>query len=76
MKLPRLSGREIAKLVEKLGFERVHQVGSHAKYAHPDGRVTMVPIHGNEEIGPGLTNEIIKQTGITREEFIRLARKV
>jgi predicted RNA binding protein YcfA (HicA-like mRNA interferase family) len=76
MKLPRLSGKEIAKLVEKLGFERVHQVGAHAKYVHPDGRITMVPIHGNEEIGPGLTNEIMKQIGISRDEFIKLARKV
>ena len=76
MKLPHLSGKEMAKLVEKLGFKRVHQVGSHAKYAHPDGRVTIIPIHGNEEIGPGLTNEIIKKIGITREEFIRLAKKV
>jgi len=76
MKLPRLSGKEMAKLVERLGFEKVHQVGAHAKYAHPDGRITMVPMHGNEEIGPGLTNEIIKQLGITREEYIKLSKKV
>ncbi len=76
MKLPRLSGREISKLVEKLGFEKVHQVGAHAKYKHPDGRITMVPLHGNEELGPGLTNQIIKQLKITREEFIEVARKV
>ncbi|MBN2517334.1 MAG: type II toxin-antitoxin system HicA family toxin [Candidatus Altiarchaeota archaeon] len=76
MKLPRLSGKEMAKLVEKLGFEKVHQVGAHAKYAHPDGRITMVPIHGNEELGPGIINEIMKQIGISREEFIKLARKV
>jgi predicted RNA binding protein YcfA (HicA-like mRNA interferase family) len=76
MKLPRLSGKEMAKLVEKLGFKNVSQVGAHAKYKHPDGRITMVPMHGNEEIGPGLTNEIMKQLEISREEFIRLAKKV
>jgi predicted RNA binding protein YcfA (HicA-like mRNA interferase family) len=76
MKLPRLSGKEMSKLVEKLGFEKVHQVGAHAKYAHRDGRVTIIPMHGNEELGPGLTNEIIKQLDIPRDEFIKLAKKV
>lgn len=38
--MPRLipiSGREMCKLLERIGFSRVHQVGSHARYIHPDG---------------------------------------
>ena len=76
MKLVLLSGKEMAKLFQKLGFEKVHQAGAHAKYVHPDGRITMVPMHGNEEIGPGLTTRIIKQLKITREEYNQLAKKV
>jgi len=75
MKLPRLSGSKIGKLLTKLGFRNVHQVGAHAKFVHPDGRVTMVPMHGSEEIGTGLTLEIIKQAGLTREEYTRLAKE-
>ena len=74
MKLPHFSGREMARLLTRLGFEKVHQVGSHAKFVHPDGRVTMVPMHGNEELGTGITLEILKQAEIARDEFIRLAR--
>ena len=76
MKLPRLSGPEMGKLLTKLGFKNVHQVGAHAKFVHPDGRKTIVPMHGSEEIGTGLTFEIIKQAGLTRDEYTRLAREL
>jgi predicted RNA binding protein YcfA (HicA-like mRNA interferase family) len=76
MKLVLLSGKEMSKLVQKIGFKKVHQSGAHAKYVHPDGRITMVPMHGNEDIGPGLTTKIIKQLDIGREEYNKLAKKV
>ena len=49
-----VSGREMCKILEMIGFQKVHQVGSHARYAHPDGRKTVVPVHGNEELSTGL----------------------
>jgi len=50
-KLIPISGRKLCKIVEKLDFERIHQVGSHVRYIHPDGRKTVVPVHGDEELG-------------------------
>ena len=76
MKLVLLSGKEMSKFVQKLGFKKVHQVGSHAKYVHPDGRITLVSMHGNEDIGPGLTNKIVKQLELSREEYNRLAKEL
>ena len=76
VKLIPISGRKLCKIVEKLGFEKVHQVGSHARYAHPDGRKTVVPVHGDEELGKGLLIEILKQIKLSREEYDRLRRKV
>ena len=71
-KLPRLTGKELGKIVEKLGFKFDHQTGSHMIYKHPDGRKTTIPHHSGEEIGPGLLNKIIKKDlGITREEFFK-----
>jgi len=35
-----ISGRKMGRILEILGFEKVHQVGSHARYIHPDGRKT------------------------------------
>jgi len=76
MRLVPISGRKLCKILERLGFEKIHQVGSHARYKHPDGRITVVPVHGNEEVGKGLLGEILKQTKISRKEFDRLRRKV
>lgn len=50
-KLPILKGREVIKVLEKAGFRFLRQKGSHALYAHPDGRVTEVPLHRGEDIG-------------------------
>mgnify|MGYP001611484066 FL=1 len=50
-----------------------HQHGSHAVYKHADGRVTTIPVHSTEEIGPGLLTKIIKKDlGLSREEFEKL----
>ncbi|HLC56247.1 MAG TPA: type II toxin-antitoxin system HicA family toxin [Candidatus Nanoarchaeia archaeon] len=71
-KLPRLTGKELGKIVEKLGFKFDHQTGSHMIYKHIDGRRTTIPSHGKEQIGPGLLNKIIKQDlQINREEFLK-----
>jgi predicted RNA binding protein YcfA (HicA-like mRNA interferase family) len=63
---------ELAKVAQKLGFVRARQKGSHARWKHPDGRATTIPIHGNAEIGSWLFYEILKQMGITEEEFEQL----
>ncbi len=62
-KLPTLTGKELAKIVEKLGFIYSHTTGSHMVYKHPDGRKTTIPHHAGEEIGPGLLNEPLRPKG-------------
>lgn len=62
----------MCKIIEKLGFEKIQGKGSHVRFRHSDGRRTVVPIHGNEEIGKGLLREILKQLKLSREEFIEL----
>jgi predicted RNA binding protein YcfA (HicA-like mRNA interferase family) len=36
---------------------------------HADGRGTVIPIHGGQDIGGGLYHAILKQLGITEEQF-------
>lgn len=75
MKLPHLSGKELGKISEKLGFKLIRQKGSHMIYEHPDGRKISIPHHSGENIGPGLLNKIIKQDLIiSREEFLKLLK--
>lgn len=73
-KLAPISGKEMCRLLERIGFQRVHQAGSHVRYFHPDGRKTVVPVHGNEDLGTGLINEIIKQAKISRTDYEKLRR--
>ena len=71
-----VNGKEMCKILEMIGFQKVHQVGSHVRYAHPDGRKTVVPVHGNEELGTGLIKEILKQSMISRETYDKLRKKI
>ena len=63
-KLLVLTGKEVAKLLAKHGFSLISQRGSHAKYRNPEGRTTIVPMHGSEEIGPGLLLRILRDAGL------------
>ena len=68
--LPRITGREIVRALNHLGWVLVVQKGSHAQLKHPErgGRVT-VPLHAGETIGPGLLRSILSQAGISPDEF-------
>ena len=71
-KFIQISGKEFCKILEKLGFEKVYGKGSHIRFKHFDGRRTVVPVHGNEELGKGLILEILKQIKLSKEEFEKL----
>ncbi|HLD12417.1 MAG TPA: type II toxin-antitoxin system HicA family toxin [Candidatus Nanoarchaeia archaeon] len=71
-RLPGLNAKELTKILEKLGFTCKRQQGSHMFFEHPNGRTTIIPNHGGEEIDRGLLNKIIKRDlNITREEFLK-----
>lgn len=70
-KLPKVSGDKAIKALERLGFIRVRQRGSHVvmRKDTPKGSLgCVVPLHG--EIAVGTLNGILKQSKITPEEFI------
>lgn len=71
-RLSSISGKEMCRILEKIGFQKVHQKGSHVRYRHPDGRRTVVPIHANEDLSIGLLREILKQIKLSREDYERL----
>jgi predicted RNA binding protein YcfA (HicA-like mRNA interferase family) len=66
---------KVIKVLVKVGFKPVRQRGSHIILKHDDGRVTVIPVHRSEEIGRGLLSKIIKDAGLTKEEFLRLLQE-
>jgi predicted RNA binding protein YcfA (HicA-like mRNA interferase family) len=65
----RVTGRELIRALKKIGFEVVRIQGSHHRLRHPDGRVTTVPVHAGETIGPGLLGQILRDCEITHEQL-------
>ncbi len=76
MKLKPVPAEKVIKVLLKLGFEIVRRKGSHIILKHEDGRIVVVPFHSGEVIGRGLLRKIIKEAKISKEEFIKLLRKV
>jgi predicted RNA binding protein YcfA (HicA-like mRNA interferase family) len=72
MRLKPLPANQVVKALERAGFKRIRQKGSHLFLRHSDGRTTVVPIHKGEEIGRGLLQEIIKDAKLSKEEFLNL----
>jgi len=70
-KPPVLKPREIAGILQKLGFVEVRQRGSHKQYRHADGRCTTLPFHTGRDISPILLRQIAKDIGLTIEELVR-----
>jgi predicted RNA binding protein YcfA (HicA-like mRNA interferase family) len=66
-KLPVLSGADVLKMLEQLGFVQIRQRGSHVVMRR--GNVgTVVPLH--KELKTGTLAGIIRQAGLTQDEFL------
>ena len=72
-KLPILSGKDIIKVLSKIGFEHVRTKGSHAilNKQTEKGKVTIpVPLH--KELAKGTLKSIMKQAELSLEDLLNL----
>ena len=67
-RLSPITARELVRIVQREGFRFKRQSGSHAGYEHEDGRRILIPIHSGD-MGKGLLRKIIKDLGLSVEEF-------
>lgn len=70
-KLPQVRPKDLVKALEKAGFIRSRQTGSHLYLKHPDGRLTSVSIHP-KPVPTGTLRAILKQTQLKPEELKEL----
>ena len=68
--LPVISGADAIRILAKVGFEQSGQRGSHVKLRHKNGRVVIVPLH--KELARGTLRSILRQAGLSAEEFASL----
>ena len=66
-KLPHLSGAAVVKALEKLGFVKVRQSGSHV-IMRRGSKGCVVPMHG--EVKVGTLAGLLRQADISPDEFM------
>jgi predicted RNA binding protein YcfA (HicA-like mRNA interferase family) len=76
VKLIPISGKKLCKILERIGFKKIHGKGSHLRFKHPNGRRTVVPIHSNEKIGISLLCEILRQIKLNKKDYEKLKKKI
>jgi predicted RNA binding protein YcfA (HicA-like mRNA interferase family) len=64
------SGKKAVKIFNKFGYIIDHQTGSHIILFHESRPTLSVPDH--KELAPGLLRGLIRKSGLTVEEFIKL----
>ena len=68
-KLPVVSGGQLGKILEKIGYFIDHQTGSHIILRHKDPPHRRLTVPNHKEIAKGTLRAIIRQAGLTRSEF-------
>ncbi|HQF41294.1 MAG TPA: type II toxin-antitoxin system HicA family toxin [Ignavibacteriaceae bacterium] len=68
-KAPRLSGKELIRILKSKGFKVVRIKGSHHILKDSSEKVTVIPVHSNEIIGPGLLVKILDDCELKKEDL-------
>jgi predicted RNA binding protein YcfA (HicA-like mRNA interferase family) len=74
MKLMPIAPEKLIRALERAGFEKIRQRGSHVFLKHPDGRATVVPVHKGEDIGRGLLRKIMRDAKLTEKNLWSLLK--
>lgn len=72
-RIPVITAKELVRALKRAGFTKDRQRGSHLTLINSttDKTVT-IPVHTGVDIGKGLLKKIIKDAGLTMEEFKNL----
>jgi predicted RNA binding protein YcfA (HicA-like mRNA interferase family) len=72
-KLPRVDGQQLIRALERAGFEKVRQKGSHVHLRREaDRRRVTVPVHQGKTLPPGTLKAILRDAGIEVDELRQL----
>jgi predicted RNA binding protein YcfA (HicA-like mRNA interferase family) len=74
VRLPVVSGQRVVRALERGGYLVDRIVGSHhvLKYPGDPTRTVAVPCHSGRDLKPGTIRGIIRQAGLSVEEFNEL----
>ncbi|MBI5633944.1 MAG: type II toxin-antitoxin system HicA family toxin [Nitrospirae bacterium] len=68
--LSNLSGKDTVRIFEQFGYSIDHQTGSHMILYHQSRPTLSIPNH--KELAPGLLRGLIRKSGISLDDFIKV----
>jgi len=73
-RLPVATGKDVVRALRSIGFDVDRIVGSHHVMTYPGdaARTVTVPVHAGRDLKPGTLRSIIRQAGLTVEDFTNL----
>jgi len=74
-KIPPIDSRRLIKILENFGFRVVRQKGSHVIMMNEKKTRIVIPVHPGKKVKPGLVRAIMREAGISREEFFKILKK-
>jgi len=71
-KFPSISGSELVKFLESIGFRVARTRGSHVRLVSQDGRATTIPIHAHRQLPSGLLHAVVHELQMSRTDFFKM----
>jgi len=71
-KLPAVSGIDVVKALAKIGYDVDHQTGSHMILRQREAPHRRLSVPRHSELAKGTLRAIIRQAGLSVEEFLGL----
>ena len=71
-KLPRVTARQMASVLEKLGFSMTRQSGSHQIFRNAAGKRATIPFHASKILHPKVLKSILRDAELSVEDVEKL----
>jgi predicted RNA binding protein YcfA (HicA-like mRNA interferase family) len=75
-KLRLVAYRQLSKVAEAAGFQWVRREGSHNVFRNAAGRIVVIPDHGSQVIVRPLLRKILRDMGLSLEEYDRILEEL
>lgn len=73
--LPVLSGQQVVKVFERLGWEVARRRGSHIILVK-EGHIATLSVPDHKEVAKGTIRSLVRSAGLTVEEFLEVLREI
>lgn len=68
-KIPRVTAKDVVRVIEKAGFTLSRQSGSHRIFKNHEGKRITVPMHSGKILHPKILKSILTDAELTIAEF-------